>query len=192
MSRTNLRIASNVQPKLQIGHPLFDNVRSLILADHSWSGPSGHIHQTFLLLPATTSAGVRSPFFVGCHSAAISEEKASSEFVTDTRCPAQHGHPLFDNVRSLILADHSWSGPSGHIHQTFLLLPATTSAGVRSPFFVGCHSAAISEEKASSEFVIDTRCPAQHGHPVPKCVRLTITAGHSWSGPSGHIHQTFL
>ena len=38
-------------------------------------------------------------------------------------------------VRLAEEASHSWSGPSGHFHQNFLSEPATTSSGVKSPFF---------------------------------------------------------
>ena len=38
------------------------------LTFQTWSSPLLHFHQIFLIVPATTSYGVRFPFFVGCHS----------------------------------------------------------------------------------------------------------------------------
>ena len=90
---------------------------------------------------ARTWSGVRLPFFVGCHWAAISACREANELVTETFWPAQHGQP-WPLVRLLSEASHSWSGPSGHIHQTFLR--TTTCSGVKPPFLVGCHWAANS------------------------------------------------
>src|SRR5262249_11274029 len=66
------------------------------------------------------------------------------ELLTDALNPAQNGQPvaLLFLARLCGVACHSWSGELGQRHQTLLCDPATTIAGVRSPFFVGCHSAA--------------------------------------------------
>jgi len=55
--------------RAQIGQ-LFPSVRWATLVIHSC--PHVPFHQTFLVLFGVTSAGVRSPFFSGCHSLAIS------------------------------------------------------------------------------------------------------------------------
>ena len=140
----------NRRPEQQ-GQPWPRNVRCPIQSSHSWSGPSGHFHQTFLPEPATTPVGNRSPFLVGCHSAAISGNSDARLLVTETAWPAQAGHPEPDRVRWSTFASHSWSGPSGHFHQTFLPEPATTPVGNRSPFLVGCHCAATSGNKSAND-----------------------------------------
>jgi len=70
--------------------------------------------------------------------------KVLDRLVTDGFLPAQYGQPVPLPVRLLGGATHSWSGPLSHVHHTFLEDPATTWSGVRSPFLVGCHYAAIS------------------------------------------------
>jgi len=173
----------------QQGQPV-PKARLLIGASHSWSGPSVHIHQAFLLDLATTLSGVKSPFFVTCHSAAISGYRAANELVTDTLLPEQQGQP-FPPTREFSVACHSWSGPFGHIHHAFLAEPATIWSGARLPFFAGCHWAANSVSRKANELVAETFRPRQYGQPFPQ-IRLTIEASHSWSGPFGHIHHAFL
>ena len=46
--------------------------------------------------------------------------------------------------------------------------PSDTSAGVRSPFFVGCHSLASRGRRRASERPRVGRRPVQYGHPVPR------------------------
>ena len=90
----------------------------------------------------------------GCHWAAISACREANELVAETFKPRQNGQPL-PAVRWPIEASHSWSGPSVHIHQAFLLEPATTWSGVSSTFFVGCHWAANSGwDRLSVVFVL--------------------------------------
>ena len=105
----------------------------------------GHFHQALKFDLVVKSAGVRFPFFVGCHCADSSASRDCKELVTETCFPSQAGHPQFLDARLAIVASHSWSGPLGHFHQTLNFDdPKVTSAGVRSPFFVGCHCAASS------------------------------------------------
>ena len=67
-------------------------------------------------------------------------------------------------VRRATAACHSC--PSEHFHQIFLLLPLVTSLGVSFPFFVGCHSWAISGYTVYKSLnPINTLCPEQYGHP---------------------------
>ena len=157
---------------------------------HSWAGPLGHCHQTFLLDAPAILSGVRPPFFVGCHWIATSWNSEANALVTETFLPAQNGHPL-PRVSSWTLLRHSWSGPSGHTHQACLSDPKDTPVGARLPFFSGCHWAANSGYRASKELVTETLSPRQNGHPYPIWVRPTNLVSHSWSGPSGHFHQTF-
>ena len=62
--------------------------------------------------------GVKLPFFVGCHCAAIFGATVSRQFVTDVCTPAQQGHQSAPPSRSCsaIEATHSWSGPFLHFH----------------------------------------------------------------------------
>ena len=124
--------------RLQYGHPLSLNVRLATVACHSWSGSSGHCHQTFFPDVRATLSGVMPPFLVGCHSVATSGKSEAKEFVTETLLPSQKGHP-FPAVRSWTFPRHSWSGPSGHNHQACLSDPKETWSGVKLPFLVGCH-----------------------------------------------------
>src|SRR6266849_6681774 len=59
--------------------------------------------------PRTTPAGVRYPFFVGCHWAAISGNNVANELVTDAFLPLQKGQPLLAMARWYIFVCHSWS-----------------------------------------------------------------------------------
>ena len=90
--------------------------------------PKAQRHQIRLSVPATTSRGVSLPFLVGCHSAAILGNTAASEFDAQRRRFTQNGQPE-PSSRLAILADHSWSGPSGHFHQARRAVPASTSRG---------------------------------------------------------------
>ena len=92
----------------------------------------------------------RMPFF-----GHIRETDAAIEFVTDALRPLQAGQPSPCPVRLLMVACHSWSGPFGHFHHTFLELREVTPAGVKSPFFVGCHCSAISGYRLAKEFVTE-------------------------------------
>lgn len=66
--------------------------------------------------------------------------------------------------------------PSGHSHQTFFRLPAVTISGVRLPFSVGCHSAAMrGSTVARSLKPASTFLFVQYGQPVP-FARDAITA----------------
>ena len=56
---------------------------------------------------------------------------------------------------------------------------------------LGCHWAAMSGWRAARELVTESFRPLQHGQPVPRLVRLSTRASHSWSEPSGHCHQYF-
>src|SRR5262249_29553662 len=158
-------------------------VRVYNFACHSWSVPLRHFHHTLASELATTLSGKRFPFLVGCHCAATVGNREARELVTETFRPAQHGQPVGLDLcaRSATFACHSWSGPFGHFHQTFLLHPGITWSGVKLPFRDGCHSATSSGKSAASDFVIETFCPAQQGHPFPR-VRLLIAASHSWDG----------
>src|SRR5262249_23139725 len=132
------------------------------------SGPLEHCHQTCSFDPATTSSGVRFPFLVGCHCAAMPGKRDASELVTETLCPVQKGHFLSGfrlSVREWTEACHSWSRPLAHSHQTRKPDRATTLLGVRSPFFVGCHSAAMPGKSEAKELVIETFRPLQYGQP---------------------------
>ena len=135
---------------------LFFLVLSFILASHSCFLNLEHCHQTFLCEPLRTSSGVRSPFFVRCHSFAISGERAARELSELTRLFEQKGHLSPLPVLLLTTASHSWCLNFEHCHQTFLCEPLTTSWGVRSPFLVGCHSLESSGESAVREFSEET------------------------------------
>jgi hypothetical protein len=60
------------------------------------------------------------------------------------------------------------SCPREQRHQYFLFEPAPTIEGVVLPFFVGCHSAALSGAIVARELVTDTRTPAQNGQSIPR------------------------
>jgi hypothetical protein len=59
--------------------------------------------------------------------------------VTDGKRPAQNGHPVPPVIRLFGDARHSWSGPSGHLHQTFRPDPRDTLCGLSAPLRLGCH-----------------------------------------------------
>ena len=95
-------------------------------------------------------------------------KRLASEFVTETFKPLQKGQPPVSLwVMFFGVASHSWSGPFGHVHQTFLFVPAVIFSGERSSFLVGCHCAMTAGKRLASEFVTDTLWPLQHGQPVP-------------------------
>ena len=154
---------------------------------HSWSGPSGHFHQTRLPEPQPTPAGVRSPFFVGCHSAAISGATTAREFVEEMRLSAQNGQPA--RCRWTTCVFHTCSGPFGHFHQATLTPEPSVppSSGVRGRFLVGCHCFATSGSRVASEVSGVTRWPEQNGHPVPSFTRFLGVVCHSC--PRAHLHQ---
>ncbi len=166
------------------------------LACHSWSGCSRHCHQSFLPVPATTSSGARSPFFVGCHSAP-SCGCAATLLVTEARMPAQNGQPrrpwarlAFPRTSGEVC--HSWSGPSAQRHHTGSGDPPRIWSGVRPPLRVGCHRCAPAGYRAAKLLVTDSCRPAQHGHPVkPFSSDLLMDAGPAcqrWSSATGHAH----
>ena len=133
------------------------------------------------------------PFFVGCHSVAISENWLANELVIEGFLPAQYGQPCPARVLLWRSACHSWSGPLEHFHHTFACEPETILSGVNSLFFVGCHSAAIFENWLASELVMEGFLPVQYGQRDFLILVLSpIIASHSWSGPLSHFHQTFL
>ena len=136
--------------------------------------------------------GVNSPFFVGCHSAARSGRTAARLLLKQTRCPAQKGHPRPPRVRRETGACHSWSLAAGQSHQTARPVPAVTPDGISRPFLVGCHCPATSGNRTARLLLTDTRCPAQKGQPVPRRVRDSGIASHSWSPATSHFHHTFL
>src|SRR5258705_14011846 len=106
---------------------------------------AAHSNHTFSFLDKATSAGVRSPFRVGCHSAAAAGFRAANELPGFGIVIALVAHFLQDAPAARLdtCACHSfWQ--LRHNHQTLLLLAYPTSEGVRSPFKVGCHSAATS------------------------------------------------
>ena len=186
-----LLVTDNCRPE-QHGQPTPLLVRLFATASHSWSSATSHFHQNLLFDPATTSAAVRSPFLVRCHCAATSGNRVSKLLVTDTFLPAQHGHPRPPLVRLLTTVCHSWSSATSHFHQVFRCEPKTTSAGVRSPFLVGCHWSAMSGKFPARLLVTDTCRPEQLGQPVSALVRLAGVVCHSWSSATSHFHQAFF
>lgn len=71
--------------------------------------PSGHFHHTSLWLPGVTISGVRVPFSVSSHWAAISGcSIARSLKPAKTRRPAQYGQPEFSTTLAAMTACHSW------------------------------------------------------------------------------------
>ena len=157
---------------VQTGQPL-PLTRAETAARHSW--PLSQTHQTLRRVPGTTSAGVRSPFLVGCHWRASSGLLVARS-LTPRRSARllQTGQPA-PETRLLIWARHSW--PWGHCHQTRRWLPGSTSDGVRSPFLVGCHSAARSGERVARSVSPGTgKRPEQYGQPVPLPLRVWTAA----------------
>ncbi len=151
-------------------------VRFATDAIHAW--PFAHRHQTRFCDPATRSAGARERLRVGCHSLAISGASVASEFVRDTRRPAQNGHAVPRDTRWLGEVIHAWSSATGQRHQAGRAEYATTSSGPL-PFFSLSHSSATSGATARSEFVTDTATFAQKGQPVSFAVREFGDARHS-------------
>ena len=178
------------------GQPIpFDFVeRVAICASHSW--PFSQRHQTFLLLPAITSAGMRVPFFVGCHSAASQGcVVARSLNPGSTFLLAQYGHPVaLLPALSFGVACHSW--PFSQRHQALRLLPAKTSLALSPPFLVGCHWAAKWGRLVARSFTPRSAVrPLQYGQPTEfRPVLLPTVASHSCHAPSSDrcLHQTFL
>jgi hypothetical protein len=72
-------------------------------------------------------------------------------------------------TRFPMTASHSWPHPE-HCHQAFCFLEKLTSDGVRSPFRLGCHSAATCGHRSARELpALGTACAvrAQCGHDDP-------------------------
>ena len=151
-----------------------------------------HRHQTFRADATVIADGVIEPFFVGCHSSARVGDILASERSSVTLAALQKGQPFPRFTRGCIRASHSCSGFVEHLHQTFRALPGVTLAGVRSPFFVGCHSAASFGNSAASEFAASAYCPAQNGQPFPRLARFPTVHSHSCEGLARQSHHTFL
>lgn len=96
------------------------------------------------------SSGVSRPFLVLCHRAAMSGKRARSEVVAVGTLPAQLGHRA-PFVRERTSACQTCEGLLEQRHRTLRALPGTTSFGVRAPFFLGSHSAAIAGNTAPSD-----------------------------------------
>ena len=158
---------------------------------------------------------------VGCHSAAISGNRSANErpgagALTGARFLAgfclspseaaarsslvrrlrpflpQLGQPG-QRTRFPMTAGHSWPHPE-HCHQAFSFLEKLTSDGVRSPFRVGCHSAASWGHRSASEFpALGTAFAvrAHSGHDVRRWVRPDTCLCHSWR-QTRHCHHTLL
>jgi hypothetical protein len=92
---------------LQNGQPDRSRVRSRSEPAQTCSSPFGHFHQTTRVEPATIRSGESAPFRVGCHSATTSGKHVARLLVTETRRPAQNGHPVPSDVRRLGVAVHS-------------------------------------------------------------------------------------
>ena len=149
-------------------------------------------HQIFLLDPKLTSFGVKSPFFVGCHSTATSGCVIESLFLSVTTCPAQAGQPL-PSVLLETTASHSYLQSSLlQNHQIFLWLPKLTSFGIKLPFFVGCHSSATSGFFIERRFLSVTARPAQAGQPLPLVLLLTGASHSCLQSSLLQSHQIFL
>ena len=131
----------------QARHPAFEGA-----VCHS-RPQAGHSHQNFLLVFGFKSWSVRSPFRSGCHIRRSSGRKSARD------CPgrgvlrfvpralaAQAGQPVPSLVRCFGLVDQPWPH-SAQIQCADSLLPGFAQSGLRSPFFVGSHSRAISGNK---------------------------------------------
>ena len=71
--------------------------------------PSWHFHHTRLWLPGVTISGVRVPFSVSSHWAAISGWSAARSLKpARTRRPVQYGQPEFSTALAAMTACHSW------------------------------------------------------------------------------------
>src|SRR5262249_54552476 len=147
------------------------------------SCPDSHCHQTFWWLPAFTSAGVKLPFFVGCHCRAKSGRVIAREVDDVAFLPLQYGQPLF--LLDAMVASHSW--PMLHCHHAFWELPAVTSKAVSDPFFFGCHSAARPGCVEAKQLERSAVLLEQMGQAVPS-TRCATVAFHSC--PLPHCHQT--
>src|SRR3954469_10704295 len=101
------------------------------MASHWCERSTAQRQWAFLVLPEAILAGVRSPFLVGCHSAAMPGKSVASELVAEALWPAQDGHPVPRLTRLAEVASHWWSGPTEQDHQYFWLDPATTWSGER-------------------------------------------------------------
>ena len=173
------------QAAAQTGQPAPFTARESTLARHSC--PCGQFHHTFLCEPAVTICGVTEPFLSAFHCAASPGCVVARSFSPRlTNRLAHTGHPQ-PAVRDFTIARHSC--PCGHSHHTSLWLPGSTSSGRRLPFFVGCHSPAISGKRAARSFSPGTtRLPPQLGQPVPLFARENTSACQVC--PFGQRHHT--
>jgi len=146
-----------------------------MIASHSCPH-ARHSHQALRLLALPTLSGVKAPLRVGCHSAAASGKRSANESpgcgkpVAVLRSGSGFGAPEVDErprsarpraayahgghcapfARFPIDACHSCP-QFAHSHQALSFREKATSAGVSSPFRVGCHSAAADGFLSASE-----------------------------------------
>jgi len=205
----SLKPATVTRP-LSAGHPATER-RVILPTLRCHSCPSTHCHQTLRFEMAAISEGVSSPFFVGCHWAAVFGSTNPrlwcgghgrgvgdwrlrlASLTCEVRARASDlsrrkhsGHPLPFLERSFTCAFHSC--PSMHCHHTLRFDPSFTSEGVSSQFFVGCHSDARFGSTVAKSFIpTSTTRPEWTGQPFP-LTRSWTPACHSC--PVGHCHQT--
>jgi hypothetical protein len=139
--------------------------------------------------PQVTISGVNRLFFVGCQSFASSGLVRAKLCVIENLLPAQKGQPVLEDTLSFGEACHSWSGPTGHRHQTFLLLCGKRSSGRSWPFFSLCHCFARSGYTALREVSFVTLLPAQNGHREPAPTLFDGVACQMCSEFFRHCHQ---
>jgi len=127
-----------------------------------------------------TLVGLSRPFRIGCHCLASSGYNAARLFVTESLWLKQKGQRVYSLVLLTTGALHMWSGPFGHFHQTRRDEPAWILDGLKLPFFVGCHSLAISGASRASELVPSgaIKRPEQNGQRLPD-ERLMTSDCHS-------------
>src|SRR6185437_8754995 len=166
-NRTKSEVARVATLPAQKGQPDPSLVRLLIAAGQTWSRSRLHCHHTRRADPTVTCSARSSPLRKACHSDARSGRSAASELRLSTRFPAQNGQPC-PPTRACALICQTCTGLARHFHQTLRVELAKTSAGVSSPFLVGCHSSATSGAHAASDRKAVRRLPAQNGHPVPR------------------------
>lgn len=82
-------------------------------------------------------------------------------------------------VRRFGVAGKTWLAVRAQRHHTGLPEPAVIWRAVSGAFIVGCHCAATAGKRVASEFVVDTRCPEQNGHPTPRLARVPTIAAHT-------------
>lgn len=177
-----------------------------------------HSHHALRLLAYATVSGVSSPLRVGCHSAAAWGKRSANElpgfgkaFVTllgagggseategerprsaRPRAAYEHGGHCAPVARLPIDACHSCP-QFAHSHQALSFREKATSAGVRSPFRVGCHSAAADGFLSASElpgFGMARALLAHFLQDAPAERFDTCTCHSLWQ--RWHRHHTFL